>query len=222
MFGFYIIRYFIAYCYCDLNYFQTAETLQLSMTSMMHRIVKSRVRDIDESSYNNILLDGFEFESRLLRELQNNSKIVIQSRFDATYSSVAVGKPIDVYMNELHVKPFNDEGEIFPKITTKSKNIGSVAEHDPTILWLPKMKIFPTVDAIITSGVKEVFFLSITTSKSHSLVLKCLKCKDPNRGARTNRRAPLTYSGLLPLILAMKKNGFKMEFIFEFLKFNLF
>ena len=192
--------------FCGLNYLKVVETLQLSMTSM-NEIVKSRVRKIDESTIN-ILLDGFEFESRLLRNIQNSTKIVIQNRCEATQSSTATGKAVDIYFNGLCVKQFNDDSEIFPQTIAKTKNIDTVA--DPTILWLPRMKIFPTVDAIITSGMKEVFFLSITTSKSHSLVLKCLKSKDPNRGARTNRRAPLTYSGLLPLILALKKNGFKM------------
>ena len=195
-----------------LSYLPTLETLQQSFSlSLTNHIVRSRCRDIDES-----LLDGFEFEAQMLRDIRKKSKIIVQKTFTSTYSTIADEKAIDVFLgDELHVKFFTDEAEIVPQIINKVKNIDVTKESsdmfvDPTILWLPRMKIFPTVDAIITRGVKEVLFLSITTSKSHSLVLKCLKSKDPSRGARNNRRAPLTYSGLLPLILAMKKNGFKM------------
>ena len=158
-------------------------------------------------------IDGFRFEKNLLQEIPSKSKIFARRRLDEFYE-LSHHHDLRIDFNTTVIKAFNDISEVLPQsskafdiygIKVNSNNLNNDA-----ILWLPTQRVFPTIDAIIAIDLK-VFFLSITTSKSHSLVIKCLKSKDPNKGARANRRRPLEYNGLIPMIMTLKSNGFKMD-----------
>lgn len=172
-------------------------------------LVHTRVAD--NNLYRNV--DGMLFEREYLKLLTLSSKFKAKrqrliSSEDLQYGlNVNNESPLEIEFAFKNVKEFSDVSEIFPSERKESiERIG--AKADTIDLWIPNSATFPTVDAIIAVDL-EPHFVSITTGHSHTLVLKCLKNKDPRKGARFNRRAALQYNGLLPMVASLKKNGFR-------------
>jgi hypothetical protein len=154
------------------------------------------------------LSKGYQFEAAILDVLPKVSNVVaykILSRTNGSKTSDIISDDIlqlDVKSNWQQDK-FTDVKYIFPSVSEASRSRSFT-------IWIPKFQTFPAVDAILTLGSK-LYFLSITIGHSHTVVIKCLKGKDPAKGARINRRAHLEYDGLIPMVNILKKNGFDIN-----------
>jgi hypothetical protein len=65
-----------------------------------------------------------------------------------------------------------------------------------SLFWCPTWNI-PAIDFLITSG-KQIWLFSVTVSKDHAIVIKCPTGKN-------------SFGGLLPLMSALKMNGFDTD-----------
>lgn len=197
---------------------------QMVLFSRSYRELGDRLRLYNSTTNEQLLLkpgmNGAIFEQFAIHNISLSKTLrcsPLQGEGDEDWKTVALENLQIVYFDEdIDIKPHlasrdRERNQIDNIIRSNSSSTNESSSHNNSVgteeitggplLWIPRNKAFPTVDALLTIGAK-LWLVSVTVGKSHTIVIKAKVGKT-------------SHGGLIPLLWTLQGKD-SVEILFRF------